>query len=230
MWFADLSDVRWEVKGYVGVAAVVLVVIWLASVIKWRAQNVNLHSPLHPSPLLEGCSPCLPWDGCFKPPLSWWKCCRPSRTLGFGAVCVARHLPVQRRAARMGLASICTSFVEAHWIDWAGLVGLGGIRGVASAFVVHCSWPNQRLQPWTGTELEPRNACAMAQAQGCTAILPLPYFHKGSEMWDTPADEGLAATTMTASFHLGLPTMASIMSRTSVSETVDNCRFGRLFL
>jgi hypothetical protein len=99
------------------------------------------------------------------------------------------------------------------------LVGLGLVESAdwhrtltAQRDVTTNEFSADRAEHW-------RPVLDLAARNGCTSILPLPYFHKGSEMWDTPADEGLASATMIASFHSGLPTVASILSRTSVTET-----------
>ena len=222
MWFADLSDVRWEVKGYVGVAAVVLVVIWLASVIKWRAQNVNLHSPFAPIAFAGGLLALFALGWVFQAAPVLVEMLSP-----------LKNFRVLGRFAWPGIYLFNVGLLAWAWrqsaqASWKriGLIGLVSLGLVESAeWHQHLSsiaaGQTNAFNPGPGPSSNHATLAAMAQAQGCTAILPLPYFHKGSEMWDTPADEGLAATTMTASFHLGLPTMASIMSRTSVSETVE---------
>jgi len=54
-------------------------------------------------------------------------------------------------------------------------------------------------------------------------LFPLPYFHLGSENISTPHDdEYLAEPIMSLSLSSGLPTYASMMSRTSLSQTLNH--------
>lgn len=54
------------------------------------------------------------------------------------------------------------------------------------------------------------------------AILPIPYFHVGSEnIWIEPKNNSLEATLI-ASLKTGLPTTAVMMGRTSISQTYRN--------
>lgn len=54
-----------------------------------------------------------------------------------------------------------------------------------------------------------------------SAILPLPIFHGGSEMYDRNGASNSMAPAMMLSFHTGLPIYSVMMSRTSVTETED---------
>ena len=54
------------------------------------------------------------------------------------------------------------------------------------------------------------------------AILPMPYFHVGSENIWIDATHGIKETTMLASLKTGLPTAGVELSRTSISQTYNN--------
>jgi hypothetical protein len=54
------------------------------------------------------------------------------------------------------------------------------------------------------------------------AILPLPYFHGGSENFSRKDKGEIGKSTMAASLISGLPTSAVMMSRTSLSQTLNN--------
>lgn len=55
------------------------------------------------------------------------------------------------------------------------------------------------------------------------AILPLPYFHVGSEnIWIEPRG-GIDVYSAIVSWKTGLPSMGVFMSRTSISQTISNC-------
>jgi hypothetical protein len=54
------------------------------------------------------------------------------------------------------------------------------------------------------------------------AILPIPYFHVGSENIWIDATHGVKETTMLASLKTGLPTVGVELSRTSISQTYNN--------
>lgn len=51
------------------------------------------------------------------------------------------------------------------------------------------------------------------------AILPLPYFHGGSEMYDRNGASASMAPSMLFSYHSGLPIYSVMMSRTSIHES-----------
>lgn len=53
------------------------------------------------------------------------------------------------------------------------------------------------------------------------AILPLPLFHGGSEMYDRLGSNNSMIPSMIYSYHSGLPILSVMMSRTSMSETED---------
>lgn len=53
------------------------------------------------------------------------------------------------------------------------------------------------------------------------AILPLPIFHGGSEMYDRAGLNNSMIPSMIYSFHSGLPIFSVMMSRTSIQETED---------
>lgn len=53
------------------------------------------------------------------------------------------------------------------------------------------------------------------------ALLPLPLFHGGSEMYDRPGSNNSMIPSMIYSFHSGVPILSGLMSRTSITETED---------
>jgi len=54
------------------------------------------------------------------------------------------------------------------------------------------------------------------------AIIPLPYFHTGSENIWIDGGKDVVKTTMTVSLKTGLPTTGVLLSRTSISQTYQN--------
>lgn len=54
------------------------------------------------------------------------------------------------------------------------------------------------------------------------AIIPLPYFHVGSENFRTPETEGIKEQAFALSLKTGLPLHAVQMSRTSLSQTMEH--------
>jgi hypothetical protein len=53
------------------------------------------------------------------------------------------------------------------------------------------------------------------------AILPLPMFHGGSEMYDRTGSNNSMIPSMMYSYHSGVPIMSVLMSRTSITETEE---------
>lgn len=60
------------------------------------------------------------------------------------------------------------------------------------------------------------------QTENYQAIIPLPYFHVGSENIWIVAEHGVKEATMVASLKTGLPTVGVELSRTSISQTYHN--------
>ncbi|MEQ9188773.1 MAG: hypothetical protein RLP15_13645 [Cryomorphaceae bacterium] len=60
-----------------------------------------------------------------------------------------------------------------------------------------------------------------------TAIVPLPYFHKGSEHLRTPDNQRMIEASFDLSMKTGIPLMAVHMSRTSLSQTISNLTMTR---
>lgn len=58
----------------------------------------------------------------------------------------------------------------------------------------------------------------ISSSKSYQAILPLPYFHLGSEVYHRPLEE-IASMTMLLSFHTKLPILSHLGSRTSLYET-----------
>jgi hypothetical protein len=54
------------------------------------------------------------------------------------------------------------------------------------------------------------------------AILPIPYFHIGSENIWVDAQKNISSSTFIVSMKTGLPSMGVLMSRTSISQTLSN--------
>ncbi len=54
------------------------------------------------------------------------------------------------------------------------------------------------------------------------AVLPLPYYHLGSEVYWIPVCEGVMESTFLISWKTGLPQMSVLLSRTSISQTMKS--------
>lgn len=65
------------------------------------------------------------------------------------------------------------------------------------------------------------------QPQNYQAIVPVPYFHVGSENVGVDAHGSIKRDAMTASLLTGLPITAVAMSRTSLQQTLHNVEFAR---
>lgn len=68
---------------------------------------------------------------------------------------------------------------------------------------------------------EEKEIIALIEKNKPQAILPLPIFHGGSEMYDRPGSSNSMLPAMLYSYHTGLPILSVMMSRTSQSETKD---------
>lgn len=73
-----------------------------------------------------------------------------------------------------------------------------------------------------GNKLPDNRWVKQIDASQFQAIIPIPYFHVGSEnVWIEPKNNSLE-TTLIASLKTGLPTTAVMMGRTSISQTYRN--------
>lgn len=63
------------------------------------------------------------------------------------------------------------------------------------------------------------NIISQIKAANYNALLPLPYFQGGSEMYDRNGASASMAPAMMYSYHSGLPLFSVMMSRTSITET-----------
>lgn len=66
---------------------------------------------------------------------------------------------------------------------------------------------------------EEKNILSKINNTKVQAIVPLPLFYSGSEMYDRLGFNNSMIPSMIYSFHSGLPILGSLMSRTSISET-----------
>ncbi len=66
---------------------------------------------------------------------------------------------------------------------------------------------------------EERRVLSKLSSDNVQAIIPLPLFYGGSEMYDRIGFNNSMIPAMLYSFHSGLPIISSLMSRTSISET-----------
>jgi hypothetical protein len=80
-------------------------------------------------------------------------------------------------------------------------------------------WKSRNIfnpQLLTGEEIRNINRINAAAPQ---AIIPLPLYHGGSEMYERPALNSPMQSSMLYSFHCKLPILSAMMSRTSIDET-----------
>ena len=222
-WLQDtlnMGNVPWEVQAYVGFAPAVLVFIWAYSKLRHRNWSRSLpheFSAIAFAGALLGIF-ALGWIFKALPVVVEW-------------VTPLKNFRVLGRFAWpwtyvMSLSLLAWGWHQSRSVPWRRVCfAMLVILGLAESTHWHkqlSSYARGQTNTFAKEHAKAHQTLALlAENQGCSAILPLPYFHKGSEMWDTPADEHLVATTLTASFHLGLPTLASVMSRTSISETVQ---------
>ena len=213
------GNIRWEVRAYIGFAALALGVVRATLFIRERKVSVDptnaaMNVLLGSTSLLALFS--LGWIfQAFPALVDWFSPVKNFRVLGrfawpwvyFVNLALLGWAWKQSFASKLSrnvlLAVLLLGFWEAGEWHWA--LGRESIKTA-----------NKFSEP-LGEAMQ--DVIEFAAQHGCTSILPLPYFHKGSEFWDTPADELLVEQTMMASFHSGLPMLSSIMSRTSIEET-----------
>lgn len=80
-------------------------------------------------------------------------------------------------------------------------------------------WRTRNIFAASQLTREERRQIQLIRQQGCRAIVPLPFFHGGTELYVRP---GLAPSLRKAllfSYHTGLPLVSSFMSRSSLDES-----------
>ena len=70
-------------------------------------------------------------------------------------------------------------------------------------------------------DAEFRHLISVVKAQDVDAIIPLPYYHVGSEHTFRVGSANSLYKSMVLSYHTGLPLMSSFLSRTSITETMS---------
>ncbi len=108
--------------------------------------------------------------------------------------------------------------IKLLWAPWA-LLSVFFIEGIMLNLynIKQINNPFE-VQQWTPKKVNPNNY---------KAIIPLPFFHEGSEnIGATPADDGIVAKSLLLSMQTGIPLTAVKMSRTSLSETLQQLEMG----
>lgn len=80
-------------------------------------------------------------------------------------------------------------------------------------------WHYKNVFKYDALSVEEKNVIKKINSSQSQAILPLPLFHVGSEMFDRIGSDLSMIPSMIYSFHTGLPIISSWMSRTSMTET-----------
>jgi hypothetical protein len=68
---------------------------------------------------------------------------------------------------------------------------------------------------------EEKSALQYINSTDAQAMLPLPMFHGGSEMYDRNGSSNSMVPSMLYSYHAGLPILSVMLSRTSITETEE---------
>ncbi len=92
------------------------------------------------------------------------------------------------------------------------------------------AWMNKeplKLSTSGGSSVFSQTTHDSIDAAAFDAILPLPYFHIGSEQCRTQHPSGIVESAFDLSLETGLPLLAVQMSRTSLSQTLDNLAMTR---
>ncbi|MBL7932633.1 MAG: hypothetical protein JNL60_12065 [Bacteroidia bacterium] len=83
-------------------------------------------------------------------------------------------------------------------------------------------WNSRNIFSKNYLNQEEKNILEKIKALNLQAIIPLPVFHGGSELYDRLGFNNSMIPSMLYSVHSGLPILSSLMSRTSLSETENS--------
>ena len=116
----------------------------------------------------------------------------------------------QGRHTRTALATtLIAAIVVFHLIE-----GYHYHRGVAASITTEANLFDTKQLPD-----EMKQALNLIEPEGYQAIIPLPYFYQGSEVFARPRVDASVTNSLVASWHLGLPLMSANLTRTSIEES-----------
>ena len=211
-------DVRWEVRAYVGVAAAVLAAVWVGTQAARRFRNVGGKIKFHP--------------GCRRRRNS--RSVRPG--LGFSGrpILVEFLSPIKNFRVLGRFAWPGVYVLNVALLAWAWRATRDRQRGrlalmvlVGLGLVESAEWH----QALTAQRDVTPNEFAADRAEQLRPVLDLAarngwHVHPSLALFPQRVGDvghacgrGSGSATMIASYHSGLPTVASILSRTSVTET-----------
>ena len=213
-------NVPWEIRAYIGFAALVLLVAWL---IRCAQKRESVRTPFAFKPLVGGGALlalfALSWVFELAPPL-------------VDEITPLKNFRVLGRFAWPGVFILNAALLSWGWRRTEGqriwrlalVAAIGfGVWESGDWHHVLASSREGQVNLFHDNQSAPlQDVLSMSEKAECQGILPVPYFYKGSETWDTDADEKLVEGSMLASFHSGLPLLASLMSRTSVTEAREH--------
>lgn len=108
--------------------------------------------------------------------------------------------------------------IKLGWVPWALMLVLaveGLMFNLHNIGLINNANPTQS---WTPKKVNPNNY---------KAIIPLPFFHEGSEnIGATPPNDRIVEQSLLLSLQTGIPLTAVKMSRTSLSETLQQLEMG----
>ncbi len=109
--------------------------------------------------------------------------------------------------------------IQLGWVVWAVLAVFaieGGIYNWQQTKLIGANY--YKKLSWIPQEIQPKNY---------QAIIPLPFFHEGSEsVGATPANDRIVEQSFLLSLQTGIPLQAVKMSRTSLSQTLQQLEMG----
>jgi hypothetical protein len=116
--------------------------------------------------------------------------------------------------------------VQAKWriLIWSLVIILPVLNGIEAFGLFKFFSPQiakeKNLFKMEHVDADFRHLISVAKAQDIDAILPIPYYHVGSEHCYRVGTKKSQQLSMVLSYHTGIPLMSSFLSRTSISESM----------
>ena len=230
--FSDFSYITWEGYSYVGITATIvflfLFITKSISLLRGRIREAFTLTNNKPLNIFF-------WLSIFALVLA---CALPFR---FGFDHLIMHLgPLQQLRASGRFAWIFFYVMNLMTYTWmsslttmsskssAGMSSFKTMTSIiilaASILLYHDAWLmiNAKRASFSQNSVRPFHGMAIQNAREYQAILPLPYFHVGSEnIWLEPKCD-ILKTSFDISLQTGLPSMGVLLGRTSIPQTLNS--------